>query len=55
RGEHSGTSLNAYCCPGPPSINTTDQPMESVHMGSPDAPASWNDPTNNSNFGDFQM
>ncbi|VDN83907.1 unnamed protein product [Brugia pahangi] len=55
RGEHGGTSLNAYCCPGPPSINTTDQPMESVHMGSPDAPASWNDPTNNSNFGDFQM
>ncbi|KAK6114334.1 hypothetical protein QQG55_55580 [Brugia pahangi] len=48
--------LNAYCCSGPSSINITDQPMESyVHMGSPDAPASWNDPTNNSNFGDFQM
>uniref|UniRef100_A0A2K6VUU7 Armadillo segment polarity protein n=1 Tax=Onchocerca volvulus TaxID=6282 RepID=A0A2K6VUU7_ONCVO len=51
--EHDGVSLNAYCCPGPPNINTTDQPMESVHMGSPDA--SWNDPTNNSNFGDFHM
>ncbi|VIP00158.1 Armadillo/beta-catenin-like repeat family protein [Brugia malayi] len=48
--------LNAYCCPGPSSTNITDQLMESyVHMGSPDAPASWNDPMNNSNFSDFQM
>ncbi|EFO20286.1 hypothetical protein LOAG_08205 [Loa loa] len=52
QGEHSGTSLNAYCCPGPPNIN---QPMGNVHVGSPDAWASWNEPTNNSNFDDFQM
>ncbi|VDK83177.1 unnamed protein product [Litomosoides sigmodontis] len=55
RGEHSGVSLNAYCCAGPPNGNSTDQPMESVHMGSPDASSSWNDRTNSSNFGDFQM
>ncbi|MCP9264951.1 hypothetical protein DINM_020101 [Dirofilaria immitis] len=51
--EHDEASLNTYCCPEPANINTTDQPMETIHMGSPDA--SWNDPTNSSNFGDFQM
>lgn len=46
---HTG-ALNIYCGSGPPS-GICDQPMESVHMGSPEAPASWSDP----NFGNIPM
>uniref|UniRef100_A0A183DU58 Aryl hydrocarbon receptor nuclear translocator n=1 Tax=Gongylonema pulchrum TaxID=637853 RepID=A0A183DU58_9BILA len=58
-GGHGTTAVTAstdlYCCPGPPNIGGSDQPMESVHMGSPE-PTTWPDPaTACSSFGDFPM
>lgn len=49
---HDSAPAGMYCSPGPPS-SMYDQPMESMHMGSPEAPASWHDP--NAAYINYQM
>uniref|UniRef100_A0A0M3IBC3 BACK domain-containing protein n=1 Tax=Ascaris lumbricoides TaxID=6252 RepID=A0A0M3IBC3_ASCLU len=49
---HETTPGALYCSPGPPGPSY-DQRMQNMPMGSPEAPASWHDPS--STYGNYQM